>query len=258
MRRIQILSTLSALALGLGAITAAAAEKPVALIIAQGGLGDQSYNDLAYSGFKKALAEDKLEGKAVESKDVVSQAADILRRASDAGFRAHRRPRIFARRCASGCRQGLFRHGLRDPQSGPARRQCRLGPVPGAGRVVSRRRAGDDGRDGHVDQGHDRQAGHWRHRRDEVGRHRQIHCRLHPGRARHQSECGSQSRLFEQLRRSRGRTADGQGDVRRRRQRRLPGGRRDRAWRYSGGERRGAFRDRGRHRPGRHRARAPS
>src|ERR1700736_3130806 len=86
MRRIRILSTLSALALGLGAITAAAAEKPVALIIAQGGLGDQSYNDLAYSGFKKALAEDKLEGKAVESKDVVSQAADILRRASDAGF----------------------------------------------------------------------------------------------------------------------------------------------------------------------------
>jgi len=73
--------------LGLGAIvTAGAAEKPVALIIAQGGLGDQSYNDLAYSGFKKALAEDKLEGKAVESKDVVAQAADILRRASDAGF----------------------------------------------------------------------------------------------------------------------------------------------------------------------------
>jgi basic membrane protein A and related proteins len=87
MRRIRILSALSALALGLGAIaTAEAAEKPVALIIAQGGLGDQSYNDLAYSGFKKALAEDKLEGKAVESKDVVAQAADILRRASDSGF----------------------------------------------------------------------------------------------------------------------------------------------------------------------------
>jgi basic membrane protein A len=87
MRRIQILSAFSGLALGLGAIAAAgAAEKPVALIVAQGGLGDQSYNDLAYSGFKKALAADKLEGKAVESKDVVAQAADILRRASDAGF----------------------------------------------------------------------------------------------------------------------------------------------------------------------------
>jgi basic membrane protein A len=87
MHRIRMLGALSALALGLGAIaTAAAAEKPVALIIAQGGLGDQSYNDLAYSGFKKALAESKLEGKAVESKDVVAQAADILRRASDGGF----------------------------------------------------------------------------------------------------------------------------------------------------------------------------
>jgi len=87
MRRIRMLSALSALALGLGVIAiAAAVEKPVALIIAQGGLGDQSYNDLAYSGFKKALADDKLEGKAVESKDVVAQAADILRRASDAGF----------------------------------------------------------------------------------------------------------------------------------------------------------------------------
>ena len=73
--------------MGLGAIVAAsAAEKPVALIIAQGGLGDKSYNDLAYSGFKKALAEDKLEGKTVELKDIVAQAPDILRRASDAGF----------------------------------------------------------------------------------------------------------------------------------------------------------------------------
>jgi basic membrane protein A and related proteins len=73
--------------LGLGAIvTAGAAERPVALIIAQGGLGDKSYNDLAYSGFKKALAEYKLEGKPVESKDIVAQAPDILRRASDAGF----------------------------------------------------------------------------------------------------------------------------------------------------------------------------
>lgn len=87
MRPDRLLALISGLALALGATyPASAAEKPVALIIAQGGLGDQSYNDLAYSGFKKALAEDKLEGKAVESKDVVAQAADILRRASDAGF----------------------------------------------------------------------------------------------------------------------------------------------------------------------------
>ena len=67
-------------------MAATAADKPVALIIAQGGLGDQSYNDLAYAGFKKALAETKLVGKPVESKDIVAQGADILRRASDAGF----------------------------------------------------------------------------------------------------------------------------------------------------------------------------
>jgi basic membrane protein A len=73
--------------LALGATSAAkAADAPAALIIAQGGLGDQSYNDLAYEGFKKAVAAAKIEGKPVESKDVVAQAADILRRASDAGF----------------------------------------------------------------------------------------------------------------------------------------------------------------------------
>jgi basic membrane protein A len=64
---------------------AQAADKPVALIIAQGGLGDQSYNDLADKGFKKALAETKLKGKEVESKDVVAQAENILRTAAGAG-----------------------------------------------------------------------------------------------------------------------------------------------------------------------------
>lgn len=75
------------LALGLG-ITGpvAAADKPAAIIIAQGGLGDQSYNDLAFSGFQKAVEAAGIEGKPVESKDVVAQAADILRRASDADF----------------------------------------------------------------------------------------------------------------------------------------------------------------------------
>jgi basic membrane protein A len=70
----------------LGTAAASAADKPAALVIAQGGLGDQSYNDLAYAGFQRALKETGLEGKPVESKDVVAQAADILRRASDADF----------------------------------------------------------------------------------------------------------------------------------------------------------------------------
>jgi basic membrane protein A len=81
-----MLGMISALALIFGATSLAAAEKPVALIIAQGGLGDQSYNDLAFSGFKQAIAQTGLTGRPVESKDVVAQGPDILRRASDAGF----------------------------------------------------------------------------------------------------------------------------------------------------------------------------
>jgi basic membrane protein A len=72
--------------LGAAVTTARAADAPVALIIAQGGLGDQSYNDLADKGFKAALAETKLQGKEVESKDVVAQGENMLRRASDGGF----------------------------------------------------------------------------------------------------------------------------------------------------------------------------
>lgn len=68
------------------AATHAADVKPAALIIAQGGLGDQSYNDLAFEGFKRALKATGIEGKPVESKDVVAQASDILRRAADADF----------------------------------------------------------------------------------------------------------------------------------------------------------------------------
>lgn len=71
----------------LGTQTLKAADRPpAALIIGQGGLGDQSYNDLAYQGFKRALKETSIEGKPVESKDVVAQASDILRRAADAEF----------------------------------------------------------------------------------------------------------------------------------------------------------------------------
>lgn len=55
----------------------------VALIIAQGGLGDESYNDLANSGFEKALDETGQSGSPVESDDVVGQGEQILRRAAD-------------------------------------------------------------------------------------------------------------------------------------------------------------------------------
>jgi basic membrane protein A and related proteins len=76
----------AALVSALGINGAAAQEKPVALVIAQGGLGDQSYNDLAHEGFKRAIEATGLEGRPVESQDVVAQGAEILRRASDADF----------------------------------------------------------------------------------------------------------------------------------------------------------------------------
>lgn len=59
---------------------------PAALVIAQGGLGDESYNDLANSGFERGLEETSLEGNTIESADVVGQGEQILRRAGQEGF----------------------------------------------------------------------------------------------------------------------------------------------------------------------------
>jgi basic membrane protein A len=85
-RSLAITVATSALVSALGATSALAQDKPVALVISQSGLGDQSYNDLAYEGFKRGLEATGLEGRPVESRDVVAQAAEILRRASDADF----------------------------------------------------------------------------------------------------------------------------------------------------------------------------
>lgn len=59
---------------------------PVGLIIAQGGLGDASYNDLAFSGLERAAESLGLEARPVESDDIVAQGEQVLRRAADAGF----------------------------------------------------------------------------------------------------------------------------------------------------------------------------
>jgi len=44
-------------------------------------LGDESYNDLAYAGFKKGLADNNLTGNPIESADIVAQGEQVLRRA---------------------------------------------------------------------------------------------------------------------------------------------------------------------------------
>jgi len=66
--------------------SAAKSDKKVALVIAQGGLGDKSYNDLANSGFEKAVTKTGVDGRAIESNDVVAQAEPILNRATKSGF----------------------------------------------------------------------------------------------------------------------------------------------------------------------------
>lgn len=64
----------------------AAPEGRAALVIAQGGLGDESYNDLALEGFERAVEATGVEGRPVESDDIVAQGEQVLRRAGDTDF----------------------------------------------------------------------------------------------------------------------------------------------------------------------------
>ncbi|THG33210.1 BMP family lipoprotein [Naasia lichenicola] len=59
---------------------------PTALVVAQGGLGDESYNDYAYTGYQKGLKDNGLEGTPIESDDIVGQGEQVLRRAGDEGL----------------------------------------------------------------------------------------------------------------------------------------------------------------------------
>ncbi|HID62548.1 MAG TPA: BMP family ABC transporter substrate-binding protein [Anaerolineae bacterium] len=61
-------------------------DKRVALIIAQGGLGDRSYNDSGYAGLTKAAQDFGVKVKAIESPDPVGQGEKLLRDAAKAGF----------------------------------------------------------------------------------------------------------------------------------------------------------------------------
>ena len=74
-------------ALALGAASANAEDlAPVALIIAQGGLGDGSWNDTAYAGFQAGMENTGVAGRTIESRDVAAQGEEIMRRAADGGF----------------------------------------------------------------------------------------------------------------------------------------------------------------------------
>ncbi len=68
------------------ASTAPASDLQVAMVIAQGGLGDQSYNDLANAGLTRAEADFGIEAQRIESPDIVSQGESILRQAGQTGF----------------------------------------------------------------------------------------------------------------------------------------------------------------------------
>ena len=86
---LSLLSVLALVAACGGSDQAAAptaANKKVALVIAQGGLGDESYNDLAMSGFTTATKEKGLDGQHIESADVVAQGEQLLRRAGTSGY----------------------------------------------------------------------------------------------------------------------------------------------------------------------------
>lgn len=61
-------------------------QKSVALIIAQGGLGDRSYNDAAFAGLTLAAQEYGVEVVPIESADPVGEGEQLLRNAAEAGF----------------------------------------------------------------------------------------------------------------------------------------------------------------------------
>jgi basic membrane protein A len=63
-----------------------ALDKKVAMIIAQGGLGDKAYNDFANAGLQRAEARYGFHAQRIQSADIVSQGEAILQQACQAGF----------------------------------------------------------------------------------------------------------------------------------------------------------------------------
>lgn len=85
----RVLFVLLVLALGVAAAGAQdkdPSEYRVALIIAQGGLGDRSYNDSAFAGLTLAAQQLGVQVVPVESSDPVGEAENLLRTAAESGF----------------------------------------------------------------------------------------------------------------------------------------------------------------------------
>lgn len=60
--------------------------EPAGLIIAQGGLGDEAYNDLAYEGFTEATENAGVVGRPIESNDIVAEGEQVLRTAANEDY----------------------------------------------------------------------------------------------------------------------------------------------------------------------------
>ncbi len=67
-------------------IAAGPSAKRVALIIAQGGLGDRDGNDFGFAGLTKAAQDFGVQVRPIESRDPVGQGEQLLRSAARAGF----------------------------------------------------------------------------------------------------------------------------------------------------------------------------
>lgn len=81
-----MVALLAAILIASGSSLAGPSTKRVALVIAQGGLGDRSYNDSGFAGLTKAAQDFGVQVKAIESRDPVGQGEQLLRQAAKAGF----------------------------------------------------------------------------------------------------------------------------------------------------------------------------
>ncbi|MBN8595273.1 MAG: BMP family ABC transporter substrate-binding protein [Anaerolineae bacterium] len=86
LRLVVMCALLLTLLVGTSAIRAQESDLRVALIIAQGGLGDRSYNDSAFAGLTLAAQDFGVEVVPIESSDPVGEGEQLLRTAAEAGF----------------------------------------------------------------------------------------------------------------------------------------------------------------------------